>query len=99
LPPIKALLATDAWVVALIKPQFEAGAHLVGKEVWVRDPQVRANTIEAVLSAAKEIGWGCACDVDALLSLVQLGNVEFLAWLHPTGDIPFATLIKTVDLA
>lgn len=98
LPPIKALLAPDAWVVALIKPQFEAGVHLVGKGGVVRDPQVRAGTIEAVLASAKAIGWGCAGLVRSPI-IGPAGNVEFLAWLHPTGDIPFTTLIKTVELA
>jgi 23S rRNA (cytidine1920-2'-O)/16S rRNA (cytidine1409-2'-O)-methyltransferase len=98
LPPIKALLAPDAWVVALIKPQFEAGVHLVGKGGVVRDPQVRAGTIEAVLASANAIGWGCAGLVRSPI-IGPAGNVEFLAWLHPTGDIPFATLIKTVELA
>ena len=98
LPPIKALLAPDAWVVALIKPQFEAGVHLVGKGGVVRDPQVRAGTIEAVLASANAIGWGCAGLVRSPI-IGPAGNVEFLAWLHPTGDIPFTTLIKTVELA
>ncbi len=98
LPPIKALLAPDAWVVALIKPQFEAGVHLVGKGGVVRDPQVRAGTIEVVLASANAIGWGCAGLVRSPI-IGPAGNVEFLAWLHPTGDIPFTTLIKTVELA
>ena len=98
LPPIKALLAPDAWVVALIKPQFEAGVNLVGKGGVVRDPQVRAGTIEAVLASAKDIGWGCAGLVRSPI-IGPAGNVEFLAWLHPNGDIPFNTLIKTVELA
>jgi 23S rRNA (cytidine1920-2'-O)/16S rRNA (cytidine1409-2'-O)-methyltransferase len=98
LPPIKALLSPDAWVVALIKPQFEAGVHLVGKGGVVRDPQVRAGTIEAVLASANAIGWGCAGLVRSPI-IGPAGNVEFLAWLHPTGDIPFTTLIKSVELA
>ena len=98
LPPIKALLAPDAWVVALIKPQFEAGAHLVGKGGVVRDPKVRAGTIEAVLASAKAIGWGCAGLVRSPI-IGPAGNVEFLAWFQPTIDIPFGTLIDTVELA
>ena len=98
LPPIKALLAPEAWVVALIKPQFEAGAHLVGKGGVVRDPKVRAGTIEAVLASAKAIGWGCAGLVRSPI-IGPAGNVEFLAWFQPTIDIPFGTLIDTVELA
>lgn len=40
LPAALALAAPDAWAVALIKPQFEAGPELVGKGGVVRDPAV-----------------------------------------------------------
>ncbi len=40
LPAGLALAAPDAWAVALIKPQFEAGPEKVGKGGVVRDPAV-----------------------------------------------------------
>jgi 23S rRNA (cytidine1920-2'-O)/16S rRNA (cytidine1409-2'-O)-methyltransferase len=39
LPPVLALLRSPAWLIALIKPQFEAGRRHLKKGV-VRDPQV-----------------------------------------------------------
>jgi 23S rRNA (cytidine1920-2'-O)/16S rRNA (cytidine1409-2'-O)-methyltransferase len=38
LPPALALAAPDAWLIALIKPQFEVGKGQVGKGGVVRDP-------------------------------------------------------------
>jgi 23S rRNA (cytidine1920-2'-O)/16S rRNA (cytidine1409-2'-O)-methyltransferase len=53
LPPALALLRPPAWLVALIKPQFEAGRRHLKKGV-VRDPQVHAavcDDIAAVVAA------------------------------------------------
>ncbi|MCS6938762.1 MAG: TlyA family RNA methyltransferase, partial [Roseiflexus sp.] len=38
LPAVQRLIRPDAWIVALIKPQFEAGPAQVGKGGVVRDP-------------------------------------------------------------
>jgi 23S rRNA (cytidine1920-2'-O)/16S rRNA (cytidine1409-2'-O)-methyltransferase len=43
-------------VVALVKPQFEAGRHEVGAGGIVRDPAVHARVIEAVAAAALQVG-------------------------------------------
>lgn len=45
LPVIKTLLAGDARVVALIKPQFEAGREKVGKKGVVKDPAVDRKSV------------------------------------------------------
>ena len=54
LPPVLALLRPPAWLVALIKPQFEAGRRHLKKGV-VRDPQVHAAVCDdiAVFVAAQ----------------------------------------------
>ena len=49
LPRLVAVLAPGSPVVALIKPQFEAGRDEVGKGGVVRDPEVRARTIAKVV--------------------------------------------------
>ncbi len=48
LPAGLALCAPDAWAVALIKPQFEAGRGAVGGKGVVRDPAVHAQVCEQV---------------------------------------------------
>jgi len=48
LPPVIALLPAGAPVVALVKPQFEAGKDEVGRDGVVRDPLVQATVIGRV---------------------------------------------------
>ena len=56
LPHVLPLAAPKTWLVALIKPQFEAGrAHVV--KGAVKDPAVHAQVCEAVRSAVEELGW------------------------------------------
>jgi 23S rRNA (cytidine1920-2'-O)/16S rRNA (cytidine1409-2'-O)-methyltransferase len=76
-----------ARIVALIKPQFEAGRDQVGKGGVVRDPEVHRAVLEKVLAWARELELG-------LLGLIRspivgpAGNVEFLAgWLVASPDL------------
>jgi 23S rRNA (cytidine1920-2'-O)/16S rRNA (cytidine1409-2'-O)-methyltransferase len=55
LPPIPALLRPGADVVALVKPQFEAGRAEVRKGV-IRDPVIHARVLDDVSAAAREVG-------------------------------------------
>ncbi len=84
LPAVQHLIMHEAWVVALIKPQFEAGVGLVGKGGVVRDPTVHATVIRTVLTFAASIGL-----VPHGLARSPItgpaGNVEFLAWLGGAG--------------
>ena len=57
LPPIMALLKPGGRVVALCKPQFEAGRGNVGKGGVVRDARVQAETVERVIEFARDLGF------------------------------------------
>ncbi len=48
LPAALALAAPGAWLVALIKPQFEVGRALIGKGGIVRDARARDTAVEEV---------------------------------------------------
>ena len=74
-------------VVALVKPQFEAGKEVAarGKGV-IRDPAVHQQVLTEVLEFAHELGFGIRGLIRSPL-LGPKGNVEFLAWLQ----IPFKT--------
>ena len=78
LGPALALAARGAWLIALIKPQFEAGRAHVGKGGIVRDPQARAAAVEAVSAWLKtQPGWRL---VGVMPSPIKggSGNEEFL---------------------
>jgi 23S rRNA (cytidine1920-2'-O)/16S rRNA (cytidine1409-2'-O)-methyltransferase len=70
-------------VVALIKPQFEAGRAEVkrGKGV-IRDEAVHRQVLLDVLGYAAEAGWQ-VCGLIASPLLGPKGNREFLVWLQP----------------
>ena len=55
LGPAKALLAEDAEMVCLIKPQFEAGREKVGKKGVVRDPAVHEEVINKTIGGILKI--------------------------------------------
>ncbi len=58
LPAALALAAPGAWLVALAKPQFEAGREAIGKGGIVRDPIVREAAAAGVASwIASQAGW------------------------------------------
>lgn len=75
-------------IIALIKPQFEAGRREVarGKGV-VRDPEIHRRVLLDVLSFIDKEGFGLL-DIIRSPVLGPKGNVEFLAWLsYPLGDM------------
>lgn len=78
LPVAARLLREGGHVVALIKPQFEAGRALVGKGGVVRDDRVRRQTVEHVIgfAAVNELGFA---DLTRSPVTGPAGNVEFLA--------------------
>jgi 23S rRNA (cytidine1920-2'-O)/16S rRNA (cytidine1409-2'-O)-methyltransferase len=82
LPVVKGWFpAAGGQVVALIKPQFEAGKQEVKRgEGVIRDPAVHRRVVEEVLTFAQENGY----EVRGLMRSPLLGpkgNTEFLAWL------------------
>ena len=56
LPVVPPLLAPRAHVIALVKPQFEAGRQEVGKGGLVRDPAVHARVVASVQAEALRVG-------------------------------------------
>ena len=79
LPAAVGWLRPDGQVVALIKPQFEAGRREVGKGGVVRDPDVHRRVLERVLGKAAGLGLGLRGLMPSPLR-GPAGNVEFLGW-------------------
>ncbi|MHA6483805.1 TlyA family RNA methyltransferase [Paenibacillus sp. strain BS8-2] len=88
LPTLATLLPLDAGVVALIKPQFEAGREKVGKLGVVREPSVHVEVILKVLGFAHEAGFELKELTYSPITGGE-GNIEFLAyWLKKQDDLP-----------
>jgi 23S rRNA (cytidine1920-2'-O)/16S rRNA (cytidine1409-2'-O)-methyltransferase len=77
LPAALRLAASGAWLVALIKPQFEAGREAVGKGGIVRNAADRKKAVERVQAFIKEAGWTVAGVIPSPI-LGGSGNEEFL---------------------
>ena len=80
-PVLPPLVATGADIIALVKPQFEAGRRDVGKGGLVQDPDVHARVIAEVTTAAAEVGLKRMALVDSPITGAQ-GNREFLMHLR-----------------
>jgi 23S rRNA (cytidine1920-2'-O)/16S rRNA (cytidine1409-2'-O)-methyltransferase len=78
---IQAQLAPGGEIIALVKPQFEAGREAVSKGV-VRDPAVQRAAVDGVRRHAEELGLLVAGEIESPL-LGPAGNREFL--LHLVG--------------
>lgn len=80
LPVVYNILKDDGEVVALIKPQFEAGKNQVGKKGVVKDKKIHASVIEYVLNFAEELGFKI-CGINFSPVKGPEGNIEYLAHL------------------
>jgi 23S rRNA (cytidine1920-2'-O)/16S rRNA (cytidine1409-2'-O)-methyltransferase len=78
LGPIESILRDGGTIVALVKPQFEAGRGRAPKGV-VRDPGVHRDVLRSIANAAREIGLGTRDLIRSPITGPQ-GNREFLAW-------------------
>jgi 23S rRNA (cytidine1920-2'-O)/16S rRNA (cytidine1409-2'-O)-methyltransferase len=81
LPHVPAVLRGGADVVALVKPQFEAGRDEVGKKGIVRDPDVHARAIDRVTAAAAGAGLSRIAMTPSPITGAE-GNQEFLLHLR-----------------
>ena len=85
LPAVQQWLTADGEVVALIKPQFEAGPEQVGKGGIVRETAVHRQVLQDVLDWCRGNGF---IPQGLMRSPVtgSDGNVEFLVWLRRVGE-------------
>ncbi len=82
LPGLLRFLLPDADVVALVKPQFEAGRHQVPRGGVVTDPAVQLSAVERVLGAALAAGFRHVTTTESSLPGAR-GNREFFVHLKP----------------
>lgn len=95
LPPLHAIIADGGEVVALIKPQFEAGRENVGKHGIVREPSVHTEVLTDIVNFAQSAGYN-VLGLDYSPIKGGEGNIEFLVHLKATADE--ATIAPTVSI-
>ena len=78
LPAVFQCLKEQAFVITLIKPQFEAGRELVGKKGVVRDAAVHQQVIQQIISFFDGYPQWCIVGLDYSPIRGPEGNVEFL---------------------
>jgi 23S rRNA (cytidine1920-2'-O)/16S rRNA (cytidine1409-2'-O)-methyltransferase len=84
LPALPPLLASPADVVALVKPQFEAGRGEVGRGGIVRDAAVHDRVLAEVAAAADALGLKPRATTPSPVAGME-GNREFLMHLRPAA--------------
>jgi len=83
-PVLPPLLAPGGRVVALVKPQFEAGRGEVGKGGIVRDPDVHARVLDEIGRAALQVGLARVATEPSPIEGAE-GNREFLVLFEQAG--------------
>ena len=98
LPSVVQWLDKDGEVIALVKPQFEAGREAVGKGGVVRDPLVHQRVLRQVIDCAVELKLGPQAVMTSPLRGPK-GNREFLLWCQLNEEaVDTESLIKSLQL-
>ena len=85
LVPIREYLTEDGEIVALIKPQFEAGREKVGKKGVVREKSTHLEVIRMVTEYAREHGFD-VLELEFSPIRGPEGNIEYLVHLKKCGE-------------
>ncbi|MCF6465879.1 TlyA family RNA methyltransferase [Clostridium sp. Cult2] len=101
LPVAKELLTPNGCIMALIKPQFEAGKNKVGKKGLVKDKMVHKEVIENMVEFCNTIQMDI---VDLGFSPItgSTGNIEFLSYILKSNDnniVNEEKILKTIESA
>lgn len=83
LPPLVEILEENGSVLALIKPQFEAGRERIGKNGIIKDPKVHEDVVTEVLEFTARLGYSIEALTFSPITGGE-GNIEFLAHLKNT---------------
>ncbi len=87
LPVVPPLLESRGHVVALVKPQFEAGRADVGRGGIVRDEAIRTRVVEEVVAAADALGLKRLNAIESPIEGTE-GNKEYLLHLRSSTCPP-----------
>jgi 23S rRNA (cytidine1920-2'-O)/16S rRNA (cytidine1409-2'-O)-methyltransferase len=96
LPAARNVLNENGRIVALVKPQFEAGRADVGRGGVVRDPETHRRVLQSLFQTADVLGLGIT-GLTASPLRGPAGNIEFLAVLAP--DVSSVALADAIECA
>lgn len=95
LPNLYKVLAEGSHVIALVKPQFEAGRENVGKNGVVRDAAVHEQVLSGAVDFAHSLGF-CVENIDYSPIKGPKGNIEFLMILKKGGEADTAATPREI---
>lgn len=101
LPVARMLLSQKGSIMALIKPQFEAGKEKVGKKGIVRDKKTHIEVIKSIVKFCNDEGLTIV-DLDFSPITGGTGNIEFLAYIMKSNGlvgVDDSTIIEIVNNA
>jgi len=101
LPIAKKLIKNNGYIMALIKPQFEAGKEKVGKKGLVKDKKVHVEVIEDIVEFCRNIELS-AVNLDFSPITGSTGNIEYLLFISANVNdksISKETIQHTVENA
>ncbi|WEG73847.1 TlyA family RNA methyltransferase [Vagococcus intermedius] len=96
LPVLKQILKSNGEVVALIKPQFEAGKDLVGKNGVIREKSTHRFVLEEMLHFMVSEGYEVT-GLDYSPIKGGEGNIEFLAYLKWPGLDQGGSAVREIE--
>ena len=95
--PLVTVTQDDGWLLLLVKPQFEVGRELLGRDGVVRSPAHHVLALSNVIKAAEECGWHCVAVVPSRLHGAA-GNREFFVLLRQAespAELDLAAIVAT----
>jgi 23S rRNA (cytidine1920-2'-O)/16S rRNA (cytidine1409-2'-O)-methyltransferase len=95
--PLVSITRYDGWLLLLVKPQFEVGRELLGKDGVVRTPAYHLLALSSVIDAGADLGWHCVAAVPSRLPGAA-GNREFFVLLRRAEDAPALDLSALVEM-
>lgn len=98
LPHLAALAGEAGQILALVKPQFEAGKGRVGKRGVVRDAAVHVDVLQSAVDRVRELG---LVVLGMTFSPIRgpEGNIEFWLWAGVRGTSSEVSPIEIVERA
>lgn len=94
LPVAEKLIEDNGEIIALIKPQFEAGRSRVGKNGLVKDKSIHIDVLEKIIDFCSSINLKVT-DLSFSPITGAKGNIEYLAKIEKNNE---TTKDKTVDI-